>query len=379
MGFGKYIGLGILMFFSLKGNSQDFLKIKGQLSAFTHFNAGNEYPWWNGGRYIPQVNFDLNPEGDKRIDFEASANLFGNIGLKGFEDTRSNGNIKPYRVWGRYSTNQLELRVGLQKINFGSASILRPLMWFDQVDPRDPLQLTDGVWGVLGRYYFLNNTTLWLWALHGNNKPKGWEMVGTNRSVPEFGGRIQVPVSSGEAALAYHYRVADSRALEETKLQFARIPEHRIGFDAKFDWVVGYWIEASWKNMGKDMGIFSNQEILNLGVDYTFGVGNGLTVIHEQLFVAFDEKPFAFNNSTLFSLLSATYPVGLFDTLSYILYFDWGSKSAYNFINWQRKFNNITLHIMGYMNPKNYEIPTQQVDEKLFAGTGVQLMLVFNH
>jgi hypothetical protein len=379
MGFGKFIGIGVFMLLSMEGKAQDYVNIKGQLSTYTHFNRSNEYPWWNGGRYIPQANFDLIPEGDKKIDFEVSANIYGNIGFKGFDDTRSNGNIKPYRVWGRYSTNQFELRAGLQKINFGSASILRPLMWFDQVDPRDPLQLTDGVWGVLGRYYFLNNTTLWLWTLHGNNKPKGWEMVGTNRSVPEIGGRIQVPLSSGEAALAYHYRVADSRALPDKEFRFARIPEHRIGFDAKFDWVVGCWIEASWKNMGKGMGMFSNQELLNLGVDYTFGVGNGLTVINEQLFVAFDEKPFAFNNSTLFSLLNTTYPIGLFDTLSYILYFDWGSNSAYNFINWQRKFNNITLHLMGYMNPKNYRIPTQQVDENLFAGTGVQLMFVFNH
>ena len=67
--------------------------------------------------------------------------------------------------------NKLHIEPGLQKINFGSATMLRPLMWFDQVDPRDPLQLTDGVWGVLGRYYFLNNANIWLWGLYGNKNP----------------------------------------------------------------------------------------------------------------------------------------------------------------------------------------------------------------
>lgn len=35
-------------------------------------------------------------------------------------------------------------------------------MRFDQVDPRDPLKLTDGVRGLLGRYCFLNNADIWL-------------------------------------------------------------------------------------------------------------------------------------------------------------------------------------------------------------------------
>ena len=68
---------------------------------------------------------------------------------------------------------------GLQKINFGSAVLLRPLMWFDSLDPRDPLQLTDGVYAVLLRYYFPNNANLWAWALYGNDSPKGWESAAT--------------------------------------------------------------------------------------------------------------------------------------------------------------------------------------------------------
>ncbi|RIH65604.1 hypothetical protein D1164_08010 [Mariniphaga sediminis] len=376
----KYILLlTILIFNSGENIAQDFLNFKGQLSAYSHFNPNNDFPWWNGGRYIPEAHFEISPKEGRLFDIEASANLYGNIGMESFSHTVSNGKIKPYRMWARYSTNQFELRAGLQKINFGSASILRPLMWFDQLDPRDPLKLTDGVWGLLGRYYFLNNANIWLWILHGNNNPKGWEMIKTNRSVPEVGGRIQFPASTGEVAISYHYRTADSRTLSDAEIQFAKIPEHRVGFDAKFDWVVGCWVEASWTNMGKSMEMFTNQEIMNLGVDYTFGLGNGLTVIYEQLLAAYDEKAFHLSRPATFSLINASYPLGLFDNLSFIIYFDWRNKAAYNFINWQKQFNMLTLYVMGYVNPKNYNIPLQQAAGNLFAGTGIQLMLVFNH
>jgi hypothetical protein len=369
----------MLTFIFLNGNAQDILTFRGQLSAWTHFNKNNEYPLWNGGRYLPQINFEIHSAGNQLIDFEASANVYGNIGMKNFNSFSTNGNMKPYRLWVRYSTNQFEVRAGLQKLNFGSAAILRPLMWFDQMDPRDPLQFTDGVWGVLGRYYSLNNMTIWGWALYGNDKPKGWELIPSHRNIPEAGGRIQLPAGTGEAALSCHYRVADSRSFPEVLLRHEKIPEYRFGFDARFDRIMGYWIEASWKTMGREMGIFTNQEILNLGLDYTFALGNGLMIILEQLVAAYDKKPFEFRDPITFSLVNASYPVGLFDNLSYILYYDWKNSSAYNFINWQRQFSRLTLHLMGYWNPENYQIPTVTTSEMLFAGKGMQIMLVFNH
>ncbi len=376
----RYIAFFIItLFIAHAGGAQENLTLKGQLSVYTHYNNRNEYSWWNGGRYIPQLNFQVPVSDNRLIDFEVSGNFYGNVGIENVNSYTSSGDIKPYRLWARYSDQQFEIRAGLQKINFGSASILRPLMWFDQMDPRDPLQLTDGVWGVLGRYYTLNNTTFWGWILYGNDKPKGWEQAGSNKKIPEAGGRIQIPAGTGEAAVSYHYRVADSRSMPEASHRYDKIPEHRIGFDARFDNVIGYWVEATWKTMGKDMGIMTNQELLNLGVDYTFGIGNGLFVTFEQLVGAFDERPFELNEPITFSLLNASYPVGLFDNISYILYYDWRNHSVYNFINWQRQFNKLTLHLMGYWNPSDYQIPTITTSEMLFAGTGIQIMLVFNH
>ena len=371
--------LGFLLTLPVICLAQDSLDLKGQASAWMLYNGGSNLPFYIGGRYIPQLNYDLQLKNKNHIDLEASANLNGSAGFNPFDTLSSHGQLKPYRLWARYSSRQFELRAGLQKINFGSASILRPLMWFDQVDPRDPLKLTDGVWGILGRYYFLNNANIWLWGLYGNNKPRGWEPVGTSQNHPEFGGRFQLPVISGETAISYNYRTADSRELGGLMPAYREISENKFGFDIKLDMVIGCWLEGSWVTKNKDMDMLTNQEILNAGIDYTFGIGNGLYVIFEQLLASYDEKAFYFQNSSSFSLLSLSYPVGIFNNISGIVYYDWKNKNSYNFLNWEKQFNNITFYLMGYWNPENYNIPAQGRGQNLFAGRGIQIMIVLNH
>jgi hypothetical protein len=77
--------------------------------------------------------------------------------------------------------------------------------------------------------------------------------------------------------------------------------------------------------------------------------------------------------------MSVSYPVSLFDNISGIVYYDWKKGNAYSFLNWQRQFKNITLYLMGYWNPEKYNIPTQNSGQNIFAGKGIQVMLVLNH
>jgi hypothetical protein len=358
---------------------EDSLVFKGQVSAWMLYNKSTDFPLNLGSRYIPQINYDLQFRNDHKLDFEVSANINGNARFALFDSVKTMGQIKPYRFWARYSTRQFEIRLGLQKINFGSASLLRPLMWFDQVDPRDPLKLTDGVWGVLGRYYFLNNANIWIWGLYGNKDPKGWEIAGTNRHYPEVGGRLQLPVPKGEAAISYHYRIADTENAGVLMPHFTKVQENRIGFDIKLDLVVGFWVEGSWVTENQDLGIFTNQEIINTGIDYTFGIGNGLYAVCEQLLASSDQRAFDFQNTSSFSLLSLSYPLGLSDKIGGIVYYDWKKSNAYNFLSWNRQFKNLTLYIMAYWNPENSRIPTHDDGQNLFAGRGIQAMLVLNH
>jgi hypothetical protein len=363
----------------LSASSKDTFNLSGQVSAWANYSHNNQLPVSLGGRYIPSLYYGIKSAGNKLVDFEASANIFGTYAFHPFDTSYSDGNLKPYRFWMRYSADQFELRLGLQKINFGSASLLRPLMWFDRMDPRDPLHLTDGVWALLARYYFLNNANIWLWGLYGNDDPSGWEFVPSNKNIPEFGGRIQVPVPLGEVAFSYHHRTADNTGMQGFDQSYEKIPEDRFGFDAKWDLKTGFWLEGSWTRKWQDLGLFTNQEILNAGIDYTFGIGNGVYVAYEHLLFSYDEKPFDFENMNSFSLFTASYPINLFDKISAIVYYNWTENKIYNYFTWQKQFDKILLYIMGYWNPERYNIPEQTISQNMYAGKGIQIMFVLNH
>ena len=359
--------------------AQSKFELDGQAQGWMNYSSGNDLEIGMGLRYIPELNYRIPLKEGKLIDFKASPNMVASLNFHPFDTARTDANLSAYRAWARYATNQLEVRIGLQKISFGSASVLRPLMWFDQIDPRDPLQLTNGVWGLLGRYYFLNNANVWLWALYGNENRKGWESIPSYEQYPEFGGRIQYPVPRGEVALSYHHRTADSRGLGTAALEYAKIPEDRIGLDGKWDITVGFWLEGSWAHKHQDVGIFTNQTLLNTGVDYTFGIGNGLNVVAEQLVSSQDEEAFAFANASTLTGISASYPTGLFDNLSLVLYYEWTGQQLFSTLNWQRDYKKFTVYAMAFINPSNGQSLQQNDLVNPLAGKGLQILLVYNH
>jgi hypothetical protein len=48
-------------------------------------------------------------------------------------------------------------------------------------------------------------------------------------------------------------------------------------------------------------------------------------------------------------------------------------------VSYKRQLKNLDLHIMAFLNPKNYQMPYQTTDNMMLAGKGLQLMLVYNH
>ena len=46
----------------------------------------------------------------------------------------------------------------------------------------------------------------------------------SNQHIPEVGGRFQMPVPAGEAALSYHFRMADSRELQGVVPVYTEMP-----------------------------------------------------------------------------------------------------------------------------------------------------------
>ena len=69
----------------------------------------------------------------------------------------------------------------------------------------------------------------------------------------------------------------------------------------------------------------------------------------------------------------------MFDKASAIIYYDWTNRKIYNFASWEKQYNNFMIYLMGYMNPRVYNLPAQTGPGSLFSGSGIQVMLVFNH
>ncbi|MEN8789325.1 MAG: hypothetical protein ABF295_07395 [Flavobacteriaceae bacterium] len=368
----------ILMLLVVQAYGQKGLVFDGQLSAFGNYSPDSELDILIGARYIPKLDYAIPLDSTKTLDFQLSADMYGATSFSPFYKGEADGYIDPYRIWARYKGRQFEIRAGLQKIDFGVATLLRPLQWFNEIDPRDPLGLTDGVYAVLGRYYFLNNANIWIWGLYGNENTRGFDTVKTYKYDPEFGGRVQFPVPKGELGISYHHRTADSEGLPGTT-EFEKIPENRIALDGKWDVEIGLWFEASYIHKSKDVGILTNQTLLNLGMDYTFGIGSGLHAVVEHLITSFDTDPFQFANNTNLTALHLTYPLGLFDNLSVIVYNDWTLDNMTFFMSYEHQFKKLTGYVMAYYNPDIQR--GIQMNELInnFAGPGFRLMLVYNH
>jgi hypothetical protein len=334
-----------------------------------------------GARYIPEFSLSQKFSGSFSLAGELSLNGFGVAQFTSGEDAQWDGDLEPYRFWLRLGTDRFEARIGLQRINFGSAVLLRPLMWFDSLDPRDPLHLTEGVYSLLLRYYFQNNANLWAWALYGNDSPKGWEAIATSEDTVEYGGRAQVPLWSGELALTYHHRRLDivTEAVPPMPLSAEQVPEARIGLDGKWDLGVGLWLEGTLTHQESDFLPQPWQRAFTLGLDYTFDWGNGLNVMGEHLRLDRSAKAFDAGEGLDFSALFLRYPASVFVDLTAIIYYDWQEQELYRFISWQRTYDRWRFNVIAFWNPDAFRIFPTQPGGNPFAGKGFQFMVIFNY
>ena len=362
--------------------------VHGQASAWLTTHAEGSSFSQAGLRYLPEFSLTEGVGGGFATDLDLALNGYATASFAKDQHADYAGTERLYRAWVRISSDKLEFRAGLQKLNFGSATFFRPLMWFDKVDPRDPLQLTDGVYGLLARCYFLDNANIWLWGLYGNNETKGWEVVPTTEKSIEYGGRVQIPAWTGEVAATYHHREADFTHLLTLTLYAtnARTPEDRFALDGKWNIGIGAWFEAALIHDQTDLPYKKYQRQWTLGADHTFDIGNGLNALTEYFGSDNPDAPFANADGLRISALSLNYPLGLIDRVSCILYRDWSNHEWYRLITWQRTYDNWMFYLLGFWNPKDiglYQIQATNTSAQSipnpFAGTGIQLMLVFNH
>jgi hypothetical protein len=373
--------MGCLILSLINSASSQTLGLKGLLSGWITINTEDISRSQLGLYYIPEFSIKKSFSQNYSLDFDLSLNVNGTARFQSQDGALTSGEIKLYRMWGRFSSSQFEARLGLQKINFGSASLLRPLMWFDRLDPRDPLQLTDGVYGLLVRYYFLNNANIWVWGLYGNEDTKGWEFLSTKARSVEFGGRFQHPVGNGEMALTYHHRQIDpNQSLPGLDRAFdSSVPENRFALDGKWDIEIGFWFEGMLTHQQSEQLPYPWQKAVTIGFDYTFGLGNGLNLIGEYFVYTSSQEALGSGESMKFSALSMNYPLSILDSLSCIFYYDWKNKNLYSFLNWRRTYDQWIINVIGFWNPKRFQIYQGPAENNMFAGKGFQVIVIFNH
>ena len=377
----KIIMISVMFLFCETASGQDSLfSISGQLNGYTGLSFSDPIKLQAGVRIIPSVSIVKKLNNNLKFDSEIAVNTYADFHFTDWVSDLPSDGLKPYRLWVRFSSERLEIRAGLQKINFGSASFLRPLMWFDKIDPRDPLQLTDGVYGLLGRYYFKNNANVWLWTLLGNDKTRGWEMIPSKGNIPEFGGRLQIPVPKGETAISYHHRIANL-AGSGSNLHLHGSPtysEDRIGLDGKWDLGVGLWFEGTITRSYPDSSYFNPwSEMGTLGIDYTFPLGNGLYAATELFSYNEGTDLFRSDSHRTFSSFTLNYPFGI-NKIGSIINYSWTDKSWYRFINIQRQNDKWTFYLFLFWNPDRIAIYNNGSDNNDFAGTGIRIMAVYN-
>ena len=372
----NYIVMCAMFFWSTVAYTQT-ATFHGQLSGWVGGNVDRVMVSQAGLRYIPELFVDHPVTDGILANVELSFNTYGTFQLRQQPEIK----LKPYRAWLRMSSDRFETRVGLQKINFGSATLFRPLMWFDAIDPRDPLGLTGGVYGVLMRYYFQNNANIWLWGLWGNNELKGWETVPTKDNTIEFGGRAQTPLLAGEAGVTYHYRRGDLAGTPLVPASSVQryCDENRLAFDGKWDIEVGVWCEGALIHRSTDVSFMKYQTLATVGVDYTFALGNGLHVLTEVFNTNTSQKVFGAGAETSVVGISADYPIGLLDHVSGFYYRDWTHNQDYFTFNWQRTYDDWAVYLIGFVNPANAALTQTQAGSGVLAGNGFQVLVVFNH
>ncbi len=346
--------------------------LEGQLSGWLIESEINDN--WEesaGIRYIPDIDISHQLDNDRTIDSEISLNIFSSTGSGPYVD---NSDIDLYRADIRYTTSRTETRMGLQKINFGPGVILRPLKWFDRLDPVDPLQLTDGVYALRFRYVAQDNSNFWVWCLYGNDDPKGYEIFPSTSNDIETGGRIQTPILSGDMGFTFHRRIVDS-----TDFNIPEFRENRYALDGRWDVGIGLWFESLFQEQKTDYLPYKWTKRISIGADYTFEIGSGLYFLAEHMATAVSEKMIKWQNDYHVTAFQMSYSLGIMDSISAIGYYSWEDDKFSQHISWMRTYDNFILNVSLFNYPETSFNINGQTQRTFMGGRGLQIMLIYNH
>lgn len=322
-----------LVFLALHSlGAQESLEVKNHFSLSCERDQGHQDTWLELN-WQPQL--DLSYQLLEGLELSGQYSLQNRL-LSRWQEGSQASEIKldSYRWWLRLATDQTQLIAGLQRLNFGSAMILRPLRWFDTIDPLDANQETQGVKAVLIKHNWLNNTNLWLWAMPGSKDIKGMETIPGKDDAVELGGRFQLPNPAGETAISIHHR----------KLMQGN--EYRLGLDHRLDSFMGLWLEGS-ASVNEDAPAWVDNYTVTatLGGDYTLGIGNGIALTLETMMLAGASDLGRLHNQSSVSALMANYPLGLLDSVTVLGSWSWKDEAGTVNLLFRRAYDYLSINL----------------------------------
>ena len=317
--------------------------------------------------YIPTLSFERNLINNSVIDLEWAYKI-GKV----YSGDYSIGTLDaPYRIWFRYSSDRIEARLGLQKISFGPAMILRSLSWFDTIDIKDPTGQTDAVEAFRLRIFPNNSIGLWLWSINND------------QDTLSFGGRTELSISAGELGFTYHTDQSTRPQSIGQSPAYISNAHQRIAFDYRYDGYIGFWLEAA--------GILSNSKsniqpnrftLFTAGADYTIPIGPGLLVMAENMNIREFSTVTDSIHTHNYTAFMASLPVNMLIQLMFITQVDWDNNNVYNFLRSSITYDHFSLNLILSSSPKrsDYDITEEYLPRTVSGfGTGIQFMLIYNH
>lgn len=123
-----------------------------------------------------------------------------------------------------------------------------------------------------------------------------------------------------------------------------------------------------------------HQDAINVGMDYTFPLGNGLglTVEYFRYHTGDGFMRKGMNLNVIGEMFS--YPVSVLDNLTAMFFYVGNDLNMWlNYISWARTYDKWSFYLMGFWNPEvNLPLGGQAGGKNLFMGKGIQLMASYN-
>jgi len=326
------------------------------VSAFHHngqlwidYNSDNDIESHIAG-YIPQFNIK-----NKKVEFSYSNKII---------IENSDYSNQDYRYWVRYKNNIIDLKIGLQKISFGSAFILRNLNWFDSIDFRNTTNQTVGQKALQFKYFSKANYNFNFWFIPDNNDDMS------------YGSRAEFSNNFGNYGIVfykdntnYNHSIINMPQIINNQnflIDLLQLKENeRLGLDYRYDGIFGLWLESTYIKSTNNLNLLNSINFTTIGFDYTVNMYNGIYLMYELMSYKFKAIDNSFLDGNISSLM-IQYPIGILYDLSFIRIFDNQIKDTYSLIRLITTYDYFTVNYSYSLNPNEY-------------GDNFQVKLIYNY